>query len=308
MNWDFKPVEISDKPLIDSYSIRYGENSCQHSFVSMYGHFGKYGDSFFEKDGWLYLCRTHLKRTGEKVYLCPLGNPNDKRGFAKALENVLADAASEGKRAVFETVTAKARERMEKAMPGRFKFTYSRDFSEYVYSRDKLVKLSGVAMAKKRYQYNSFQRKYEGRIRVEHINERLLPEILDFQSSWMFERMQEGDAPELMEENEAIQREIGEFTNLALSGIIIRIDGNIVGYAYGAALSDECFDVFVGKGDRKVDHIYRALNRKLPESCARRFRCFNWEEDLGDTGLRQMKMDYHPDVLMEKYIARENYE
>ena len=50
---DFKPVTLKDKERIEKYSFKYGENSCQHSFVSMYAHSGKYGDSFAEKDGWL---------------------------------------------------------------------------------------------------------------------------------------------------------------------------------------------------------------------------------------------------------------
>ena len=144
--FDFKPVEPENKDIIDSYSYKYGENSCQHSLVSMYGHFDKYGDSFFEHEGWLYICRTGLCDESRKVYLCPLGDPDDDGAFAVALKNIMEDAHSEGKRVVFETVTANAKNRINSLMPGIFRFDYSRDYAEYIYSREKLAGSSFVTL------------------------------------------------------------------------------------------------------------------------------------------------------------------
>ena len=304
MKLDFKPVELKDKELIDSYSFRYGDNSCQHSFVSMYGHFGKYGDSFFESEGWLYLNRSGLNSEGKKVYLCPMGDPSDEEGFMRAMENLLEDAASEGKKVVFETATAEARERIEELLPGVFRFEYSRDWAEYIYTRKKLVNLTGSHLAKRRYQYRSFYRKFEGRVRLEMIKPGDIEDILAFQERWMSERMAEGDNPQLLEENEAILRELGAFERLSLQGIIIYVDEGIAGYAYGTALSDDCFDVLCEKGDRNIDNIYRVLKRELPEKLEE-FSKFNWEEDVGDTGLRQIKLDYYPDILKDKFRAEE---
>ena len=94
---DFKPITLEDKERIDKYSFKYAENSCQHSFVSMYAHFGKYGDSFAEKDGWFYICRTRMGTDRQKVYLCPMGDRSDAEGMHTAINDLLADASEEGR-------------------------------------------------------------------------------------------------------------------------------------------------------------------------------------------------------------------
>ena len=101
----FNPVDFFQKELIDHYTFLFGENSCQYSFVSMYGHKDKYNDSIFEKDNWLYICRQNLETINKKVYLCPLGNLNDKDGFNNAIKNILEDAHSLNKKVEFRTIT-----------------------------------------------------------------------------------------------------------------------------------------------------------------------------------------------------------
>ena len=59
------------------------------------------------------------------------------------------------------------------------------------------------------------------------------------------------------------------------------------------------------KGDRSIPYIYQVLKRELPDYCSKRYVYFNWEEDVGSPGLREMKLRYHPDILMVKYRAEE---
>ena len=102
---DFRPITLEDKERIERYSFRYAQRSCQHTFVSMYAHFGKYGDSYAEKDGRLYICRTRLGTDRQKVYLFPMGDMPDVQGLRTAINELLADASREGKRAVLYTIT-----------------------------------------------------------------------------------------------------------------------------------------------------------------------------------------------------------
>lgn len=294
--------------MIDRYSFQYGERSCQHSFVSMIGHSEKYGDAVCEKDGWLYYCRQNLETDKVRFYLCPLGDREDRDGFAGAIEAVLEDAQKNGKRARFETVTKGAAEMFQSCFPDRFDIESCRDFYEYIYSREKLVKLPGKKMARRRYQVNSCLRYYEGRLQIDPIREADIPEIRLFQEEWVRERYEENKNPELLEENGAIIRELDEFSRCGLMGIIIRLDDEIVGYAYGVCLSEDSFDILVEKGNRDILHIYRLLKRELPARCDEKIRWINWEEDVGDPGLRQIKTDYYPDMLMEKYIVEERSE
>ena len=109
----------------------------------MIGHSEKYGDAVYEKDGWLYYCRENLETDQIRFYLCPLGDREDRAGFTRAIGNILEDAHKYGKRARFETVTKSAADMLESCFPGRFDISPCRDFYEYIYSREKLVKLPG---------------------------------------------------------------------------------------------------------------------------------------------------------------------
>lgn len=302
---DFRPITLEDKERIERYSFRYAQNSCQHTFVSMYAHFGKYGDSYAEKDGRLYICRTRLGTDRQKVYLFPMGDMPDVQGLRTAINELLADASREGKRAVLYTITEEAKGRLEQAFPGKFDFCEERDCFEYLYLRRKLADLSEIGFQVQRRQYRLFYRKYAGRVMVETITPKIIPQILEFQQRWMDERMLRAADAGLYEEDTAIRRELLEYQALGLFGIVIRVDGKVAGYAFGAPVSDDCFDLLAEKGDRSIAYIYRALKRELPERCGEQYRYINWEEDVGSAGLREMKLRYRPDILMKKYTARE---
>ena len=106
-------------------------------------------------------------------------------------------------------------------------------------------------------------------------------------------------------EDEAIRTGLDHFFELGLSGILVYIDGRLSGYAYGAPLSDGCYDVMIEKGDRSVPDIYKILNRDLVRLCCGGSAWINREEDLGVEGLRKAKLSYKPDRLIRKYSVRE---
>ena len=79
----FKETSLEDRSVIEKYMYRWGEGSCQHSFPAMYLLSHKYGDSFCERDGYLYVLRSKLCRDGERVYLFPMGDRHDGDGLRR---------------------------------------------------------------------------------------------------------------------------------------------------------------------------------------------------------------------------------
>ena len=98
---------------------------------------------------------------------------------------------------------------------------------------------------------------------------------------------------------------LAHFEALGLSGIVVFIDGELCGYAYGAPLSDTAYDVIIEKGDRRYNDIYKILNRELVRMCCDGFAFINREEDAGVEGLRKAKLSYYPDHLEENFCAVE---
>ena len=299
---DFQPVSLGIKRLVDSYTFKYGEGSCQHSFVSSFCLRHKYGDMFCEHEGFLYTLRSELCTDTERVYLFPFGPRDNPDALRQSVQNIIDDARAHSCRAKFQTLTQSACDIITAMFPGRFTAEYTRDYSEYVYRVDELSDLA----SHKNIQH--FFRKYGADCRIERITEKHLPIIQAFQEKWLAERS--ADAPEmsdnLMTENSCIQSALESFAALGLSGIIITVDGETAGYEYGMPLSGDVFDSMAQKGDRRIQDIYRVLSREFPNVCCEGYTWLNWEEDTGSAGLRGAKESYNPAYILRKYIVREN--
>ena len=302
---NFEAVTLTHKKMIKPYLYKYGEGSCQHSFAAMFCMANKYGDSLCEKDGWLFIHRAGISSKTERAYLFPMGDNSDEVRLGHAIEAIIEDAHNHDAAVRFETLTAAAKDAVVRLFPGVFSVTDLRDYSEYIYTYDKLANLSGHQMASKRQDINTFYRTYGNSVRIEKIKDKHLDEIRSFQEMWLDNRLNGEEDVQLDYENIAIQLGLSNFAELDLSGIVIYIDNVMRGYAYGAPLSQNSYDVMIEKGDRRIADIYRVLNRDLVRLCCGQYRYINREEDVGNEGLRCAKLSYKPDILLEKYLLHE---
>ena len=301
----FETITLDQKPVLDAYLHRYGEGSCQHSFVSMFCMSEKYGDMVCLKDGFLTVLRANQCTDDQRVYLFPMGDSTNRERLAQAVQDILDDAHAHGATACFRTVTEQAKQFLQEMFPDRFQFEYCRDYAEYLYTYNKLANLPGSEMASKRHDINTFYRDFGDRTVIERIAPAHLDGILAFQKRWLEDYLGGVEDVQLDCENLAIHRGISHFSELGLSGIVVFVDGKLVGYAYGAPLSDTHYDVIIEKGDRRIPDIYRILNRELVRMCCHGFTYINREEDVGVEGLRKAKLSYKPDCFIEKYLVTE---
>lgn len=301
----FETITLKQKPVFDAYLRRYGEGSCQHSFVSMFCMSEKYGDMVCQKGKYLYILRSNQCTDNQRVYLFPMGDSTDRDGLAQAIREILDDAHAHSARACFRTVTQNAKNLLLELFPGQFQIEYCRDYAEYLYTHDKLANLPGSEMASKRHDINTFYRCFGDRTVIEPIRPAHLDGILEFQKYWLEDYLGGVEDVQLEYENLAIHRGISHFVELGLSGIVVFVDGKMVGYSYGAPLSDTHYDVIIEKGDRRIPDIYRVLNRELVRMCCQGFTYINREEDVGVEGLRKAKLSYKPNGFIEKYLATE---
>lgn len=303
---NFQPLSLGLKPLADSYTFRYGEGSCQHSFVSSWCLRQKYGDEFCEHDGCLYTLRSKKCTSTERVYLFPHG-PGEN--LERAVQNVIDDAHENNAKVKFETVTQSAKELIMNLFPGKFEAVYDRDLSEYIYDAESLSTLSGRHLKNKRNSFNAFCREYDGRFSVTKILPGHIGMIREFQGEWLDEKLVCENNPlhelQLKQENDGVQCALDDFFELGLSGIVIFIDGELKGYMYGSPLSADCFDTISGKGAPDVPNISTVLKREVVRFCCDGFQFVNFEEDLGIEGLRTMKTEYMPVKMIEKFTVKE---
>ena len=299
----FVPVTLTSKPTVDRYMRAYGEGSCQHSFTSLFTLREKYGSMICERDGFLFILRKGLCRNGERVYLAPIGD-EDLKG---AYDAILNDAAAHQCRAVFNTLTENQTAFLKEAFPGRFCYTELRDYAEYIYLTEHLIRMKGKKLADKRNKINKILRSYGERLEVRHLGAGDSEEVLRFEEKWFRDNSTNRDKDALEQEMRTIRLQMEHFDLLGLNGIGVRMDGEMIAFAYGVPLNNSCFDGLIAKADCTViPNLYKYLYWQISCICAAPYPYFNWEEDVGVKGLRGIKTEYGPAVLMRKYLVREN--
>lgn len=297
MGMEFKPVTIDDIQTIYSYTSLYGEGCCQHSPVSMWSLYEKYGDSFCIHDGFLYVCREYLCDNGYRVYLAPFGDGD----AAGAYGELLSDAHSHGKKARFHTLTEGQVRILNEAYPGQFECTEDRDLAEYIISAETMRDFPGKFHARRRTEIRSFWRDFGDRTEVNVMTSDDLEEVLDYAREWMRIYSESHDEEALERELVCIRKQIGHYDELGLTGTVIRIDGNVSAFCYGVGVDDDYYDVLIEKGDRTYPGIYRVLRQESTRLNVSGYKYVNFEEDVGVPGLRKLKESYGPEFLIGKY-------
>ena len=225
----FNRVTLADRSLIDSYMMRYGEGSCQHSFIAMFGMQGKYGDMFCTEDGVLFVYRRGLSDSDKEAFLIPMGEPceNDE-GLKRAVLKLLDYAHSQGKKIEINTLTEKNSDRVTGLFPELFRAEEARDSFEYIHEFDSLAFLNGPKFARRRQDLNSFNRTFGDRTQIKIIEESDMEDLREFQTYWNddFREICIAKGKKIIDhENVGIMKSFDRFFELGLSGIVLRVEG-----------------------------------------------------------------------------------
>lgn len=104
-------------------------------------------------------------------------------------------------------------------------------------------------------------------------------------------------------ERRALIYALNHFEELGLTGGILHVNGQIVAFTFGMPINKETFGVHVEKADTSIDGAYAMINYEFANHIPEQYIYINREEDLGIEGLRKAKLSYHPETILEKYMA-----
>lgn len=301
----FQPFSIDKKSLLDKFFSAYGDGSCQHSFVSSFCMFEKYGDHFAIQEDFLFVLRKKRCTEQFRVYLFPFGDMSDSEKVRHAVDSVIEDARSHGCKVRFETVTEKAKIFLSENYPEVFSITELRDVSEYIYDCEKLAAMDGGEYHDRRRHVRKFLETYKNHWTLEPVNSNNFNEIMNLAEEWLKLKIDDDNKVQLTCEHSAIEKSLKNWDELGMTGIVLRIDGKVSGFIYGMRLNDDTFNAMILKADKSKVYISPFLYRSFAELCSKTTKWLNLEEDLGDPGLRQMKISYRPDHLLNKYLVEE---
>ena len=288
----FQPVKIDDKDTIQAFFDKCLFRNCDFSFPNIFSWVHAYQTQFAIVEQSLFF---YFQAIGEiPGYLFPLTDGDLKT----AINRLMQDAEERGNEFRLYAVTQAMFDLIEEVLPGRFIFETDRDWYEYIYSSEDLIRLTGKKYQAKRNHINKFKRMYDWEYLP--ITREIIPDCLKLYRRWCAENDACQGDQSLIEECQATTKAFTCYEQLGLIGGALRIQGEILAYSYGRPLTADTFGIHAEKSLYEIDGGFTMINQQFAEHNCAAYRYINREEDLGIESLRQSKMSYHPVVLLEK--------
>lgn len=249
------------------------------------------------KDEWLFI--RFKDNNGRNSYLKPLGGVDVKEGIAFIMD----DHKQFDSLFQIRGLTQDMIDEIEEAMPGMFEYKLNRSVSDYIYTTEKLIHLKGKKLQSKRNHINRFNRENDWKYKTLTGNPELVKECKMMLDKWMEMNMEEKD-PSLVYDDYATTLMLENFEYLNLRGGLLCVDNEIAAFSIGEPLTEDTVVVHVEKAFTTIHGAYNMINQQFVENEAAGFMYVNREEDMGIDNLRQAKLSYQPDIILEKYNAR----
>lgn len=178
--------------------------------------------------------------------------------------------------------------------------TEDRDSFDYLYLRQELALLPGNRFHKKNNRINYFTKRHH--YQISEYSVRYCDSCQELLDRWILAVIDK-TSPSLALEVSATSEALRIAPDLGLSGIVVIVDGMVDAFALGEKLNRDTAVCHFEKADPFIEGVSQLVNREFARQLFTDCRHINREQDLGDAGLRNSKLSYHPVELVKKYRA-----
>jgi hypothetical protein len=289
---DFRPVTLNDRAFFEKHYAQYPQVHSDNTFTNMvcWNHYAHYTYAYLEKN--VILASTI---DGTTRFRAPIGPRNP--ALLRSLIRLATDVSDNEPIVLIDPDTAVW---MREVSPG-INLVPDRNHFEYVYRSSDLAALPGKNYLTIRRQVNKFRKNCASI--VEPMTPSNREEVKRFLIQWCEWKGCEGD-PVLAHEKEAVFYAVDHFEELPVQGLAIRVFSKIGAFALFEPLNADTALVHFEKGLPDCEGIYKAINAETAALLSRNFTYINRESDLGVAGLREAKMRYHPDHMVEVFSLK----
>lgn len=295
MELEFKRPQLSDRDLIQKYLKQRKTRSCEMTFANVYLWSRHYPTGYAIVEDMLVFASLE----DELSFTFPWGSKDPR----PALETLMAYCREKQIPFLLHNATQESFERLEELYPGRFQIEYERPYADYVYETEKLANLSGKKYHGKKNHVNRFIRTYSD-WSYEAVGPENVEECFQMALRWRELNGCEEDEEKLAEICVTLNF-LRLFQELEMCGGLLRVNGEIAAFCIGEAVCDDTMVVHVEKAFSDIPGAYAMINQQFAKHQAAGYRYLNREDDVGDEGLRQAKLSYHPAFLVEKGVISE---
>ena len=293
MKLAFHPLTVGDREAVQAVTLHAGRRNCNYTFANLVG--------------WQFWFHTEVCVLANAVVL--RFNLDGNRAYmvcsAGELPGTLIEALLEdsgGNLTILGLEDDQAAALNGQNSKFKIEANSRRNQYDYIYRRTVLAALQGGLLKAKRNHVNRF--------RAEHPNfeyQALTPELFEecrrLTAVW---REEKGDndndnrweSETIDAEHRVMETVFAHWDELGMIGGSIFVDGRMVAFTYGAAVTTDTIDVCVEKADRNVEGVFAIINQQFAEHLPEQYIYLNREEDMGLPGLRKAKLSYHPEILL----------
>lgn len=176
---------------------------------------------------------------------------------------------------------------------------------EYLYRREDLVNLKGNRYRSQRWALNKASRGRSYLLRP--FEEADLIPCLQLYTHWGIKRQQANPEPyvkALIRDGLFFHRRLMiEKSAWNLTGRVLEVEGRVLGYTFGQAVSEDTFCIFLEITDRELPGLSQLIFREF----CRQLHPYDWINAMGDSslhGLTQAKESYRPGAFTLTYKAK----
>jgi hypothetical protein len=290
----FKPVGLEDRGLLHELLWEYQPETSELTFTNLFIWRMHYGIKWSIYSNWLLIV---FDRAPQGRFALPPVGPPSRQEPTRILLRWLKETGES------EPRLERADERLvsEIAAGDEFQIEPVRDDFDYVYRCWDLIGLEGRKYHAKRNFINTFNKNYS--YRYEELTENHMAACLEMATRWCELRRCSEDMS-LFAEWTAVNEILKNFTALKVSGGAILLDGRVEAFALGEQLNPDTAVVHIEKANPDIRGLYAVINQQFCEHRWQSMSLLNREQDLGEPQLRQAKLSYYPDQLVQKFRVR----
>ena len=281
----FHPLALSDRESMQAVTLPSGRRNCNYTFANLLGWKFRYYTEVCVLENAVVLRYTF---NGKRAYMVC----TSEELSLELIEALLDDSNGEltligledSQAAQLSTLNSKLSTNVE---PIRNQY-------DYIYRRTDLATLHGRHLDAKRNHIHRFREEHPD-FEYRPLTPEFFDECRQLTEIWQEDK---GGSDTINAEKKVMETIFSNWNALGMIGGSIFVDGRMVAFTYGAAVTTDTFDVCVEKADRHVEGAFAIINQQFAEHLPEQYIYLNREEDMGIPGLRQAKLSYHPEILL----------
>lgn len=295
----FNRLKPEDYPALKKYFEKHRYPLCEYSLPSIILWNRCLYEVSWKLDGDLLLiAETDLEPPAARRLLMPVPCP-----FRDVPPAELADIARRNRHTRYYYVPEDYFARHKDAVCALFTAEEQPGYMDYLYNTRDMAALAGHKYAKKRNLIAQFakQTAADRKVKVEPLTRANNGACLTLLNRWARDPEAGAHLDMLNCERKAIINGLKHFDLLDLKGVLVKIDGEINGFAFGSRLSDGVFVLNFEKALDNVKGLYQFLDNELAKALPPNYSFINKESDLGKPGLAKTKESYYPAFKIKSY-------